>query len=471
MRLKDRGGDCDDAMDSSRNTALDNDPVVKLEPFSPATLHEASRRAQLLPRTLGPVWPRAAVRGQTYTVHQSPGNNLWIHRALYEAPPGSVLIVAVDDTEHGYWGELMARAALERGLAGIVLDGGVRDVTEMEALRFPVFASGTCLRGAVKEPDAPGSLGEPVRLGGARIVTGDIVVGGADGVVVVPRTEASEIARRAAVRETLEAEIREALSRGGRLLDLLTGPTPDRGRLIPERLRALDSCVVSDALDRLGLEGAVEGFLRWGPGVRVAGRAVTMALEPGAAPEGACRSHGSHSASSHLGTRALARAGPDDVIVVANGGLKGGGAWGGLLGLEAHVRRVAGVVVDGMLRDADEVDELSVPVLARGTTPRTARGRFHEASSGEPVEVGGVRVEPADWVLADGSGAVFVGQDHVGAVLDLAEELAAREGRMAAALRRGEPGVRVMDVSYERMLDVDPPDHQAAERDPDGGES
>lgn len=218
-------------------------------------------------------------------------------------------------------------------------------------------------------------------------------------------------------------------------------PEADPG--LVERLKRLDTCAVSDALDRLGLEGALTGFQRWGPPRRMAGRVVTVRLEPGPASPG----------MSHLGTRAVSAAGPGDVIVVANAGRTAGGSWGGLLTLQAHLRRVSGVVVDGALRDADEVAELNVPVLARGTTPRTARGRFHEAETGGPVVVCGVRVDPGALLLADGSGVVVVAARDANRVLALAGEVMDREARMAQRLKDGHRGSDVLDGGYERMLD------------------
>ncbi len=219
--------------------------------------------------------------------------------------------------------------------------------------------------------------------------------------------------------------------------------TGDSISAVVDRLGRLDSCALSDALDRLSLEGSLAGFRRWGPRRRVVGRVITVALELGPGPPG----------GSHLGTGALSGAGADHVIVVANSGLVEAGSWGGLLTLEAHLRGVAGVIVDGALRDVDEVEVLNVPVFARCATPRTARGRFHEVATDVPVDVEGVRVEPGSWVLADGSGVVFIPREDLLHVLPVAEEIADREARMAAALRDGGPGTEIMDARYERMLE------------------
>lgn len=209
------------------------------------------------------------------------------------------------------------------------------------------------------------------------------------------------------------------------------------------RLQRLDTCAVSDALDRLGLDGALGGFRRWGGSGVVAGRVTTVLLEAGPA----------EAAGPHLGTRALGAAGPDNVIVVANQGRTEAAAWGGLLTLQAHLRRLTGVIVDGALRDADEIGRLGVPVFGRTASPRTARGRFHEVATDVAVRIEGVTVGPGDLVVADGSGLVFVRGHEVEAVLGLAEEVAQCERRMAEALRRGDAGADVLGAVYERMFE------------------
>jgi regulator of RNase E activity RraA len=372
-----------------------------------------------------------------------------------------VIVAVTGAPAFGYWGELMTRAAQARGLAGLVILGGVRDVDALEALGFPVFASAVCMRGTSKDPLCPGTLGEPVRLGEAVVSPGDLVVGDRDGVVALPmgcagdrsaddradeaprRAAVTALAERARAREAAEERIREALAGGERLMNLL--PIPE-ARSAPvdtrTRLARLDTSVLSDALDSLSLEGSVGGFQRWGRRSRIAGQAVTVTLEPGPAPPG----------GGHLGTRALGEARAGDVLVVANQGRLEAGSWGGLLTLGAQEAGVAGVVVDGALRDADEVDELAVAVFARASTPRTARGRFHEVATGAPVEVGGVTVEPGAWVVADGGGVVFIPAAEVARVIEVAEEMAAREAEMAIALRAGRRGAEVLDGRYEEML-------------------
>lgn len=212
-----------------------------------------------------------------------------------------------------------------------------------------------------------------------------------------------------------------------------------------QRLRRLDACAVSDALDKLGLPGAVTGLpQRSGPG-RIAGRAVTMKVGPGQPPPGP---------PVHLGCTAIALAGPDDVIVVEQRSGVEAGCWGGLLTLGAQVRGVAGVVADGPLRDVDEALALDFPVFARSLTSRTARGRVVELGTQVPVQIGEVPVQPGDYVLADRSAVIVIAAARIAAVLDAAEAIAGKEAAMAKAILAGTPIAQVMGGAYERMLET-----------------
>jgi 4-hydroxy-4-methyl-2-oxoglutarate aldolase len=210
------------------------------------------------------------------------------------------------------------------------------------------------------------------------------------------------------------------------------------------RAAALDTSVLSDALDALERPGAIDVLGPIWAGARLAGRAVTVRLAPGPAPAG--------SAPVHLGARAIERAGPGTVIVMDNAGRSGMAAWGGLLSTAALARGVAGVVVDGLVRDADEARYLAFPVFARGATPRTARGRIHEVEVGGPVALAGIPVHPGDIVVADGSGVIVISEPDAAAVIGKAEELAARETAMEARVRAGEAPSAVLGIAYESML-------------------
>jgi 4-hydroxy-4-methyl-2-oxoglutarate aldolase len=208
------------------------------------------------------------------------------------------------------------------------------------------------------------------------------------------------------------------------------------------RLSNLDTCAVSDALDRLQLTGVVLGLRPLTVLRRVAGRVLTTELGPA----------DGRKSIRHLGTAAVDAARPGDVIVMAHKGRLDAAGWGGLLSLGAVKKGVAGVIVDGAARDIDESRELDLPVFARAAVPLTARGRVLEYNWNQKVQVGNVEVSPGDLVLADGSGVVFVAADQAERVLAAAEEIAARERAMAEGVRAGKPMADVMGANYENLL-------------------
>jgi 4-hydroxy-4-methyl-2-oxoglutarate aldolase len=208
------------------------------------------------------------------------------------------------------------------------------------------------------------------------------------------------------------------------------------------RLLKLDSCAVSDALDKLGLKGSVTGLERYSTDRRIAGRVVTVTL---AAAEG-------RSNTRHLCTAAIEAAQPGDVIVVEQRTGIDAASWGGNLALGAKVRNIAGVIVEGPVRDLDDCRKLDFTVYGRSHTARTARGRIVEVATNEPVTVGDVTVTPSDYVLADASAVVFVQAADIERVVATAESIMAREDAMAQALREGKPISQVMGANYEHML-------------------
>jgi regulator of RNase E activity RraA len=195
----------------------------------------------------------------------------------------------------------------------------------------------------------------------------------------------------------------------------------------------LDTATVSDALDLCGLPPG-QGGLRpmWGR-PKVAGFAVTVELEPLSAQPDA------EPGGAHILTGAIAGAGPDDVIVVANGGRTDVSSWGGIVSVGAAVRSVRGVITDGACRDVSQARELGFPVFARARVPVTARGRLRQKSAGEPVAVGDVTVRPGDVVMADEDGIVVVPRERAAEVLSTARRLAGRETAIAAEVRAGVP--------------------------------
>jgi 4-hydroxy-4-methyl-2-oxoglutarate aldolase len=186
-----------------------------LDEFDAATVHEAYGRRGSLPSEIKPIASAFRVCGPAFTVDCPPGDNLWIHRAVYAARPGEVLVVHTrGEKEAGYWGEILSEAAVARQLGGLVTDGGVRDVARLAEIGFPVFAANVCLRGTAKDPNADGRLGEPIVIGTTLVRSGDLVVGDHDGVVVVAAEVVGAVAAAAEQRVHKEQDVIARLRNG-----------------------------------------------------------------------------------------------------------------------------------------------------------------------------------------------------------------------------------------------------------------
>jgi regulator of RNase E activity RraA len=162
---------------------------------------------------------------------------------------------------------------------------------------------------------------------------------------------------------------------------------------------------------------------------RIAGFAATAELEP---------SNGEH-AGAHILTEAIAEAGAENVMVVANGGRGDVSSWGGIVSVGAAMRSIRGVVTDGACRDVDQARELGFPVFARAQVPVTARGRLQQKSAGAPVRLGQVTVSPGDVVMADEGGVVVIPRDRAAEVLAAARGVRAREEQIETEVRAGVP--------------------------------
>lgn len=182
-----------------------------------ATLGESGGKP-MHPR-LRPVWSGARTAGPAFTVKCAPGDNLAVHAAVVEAPAGSVLAVTTDPPERGYWGEVLTTAAEARGIKGLVIDGGVRDVAALEAHRFPVFSTLIALPGAQKLRG--GEIGGAARVGDVEVRTGDWVVGDRDGVVVIAREDLDEVLAKGRGRAQRESAMFMQLRDGATTIELL----------------------------------------------------------------------------------------------------------------------------------------------------------------------------------------------------------------------------------------------------------
>jgi 4-hydroxy-4-methyl-2-oxoglutarate aldolase len=189
-----------------------------------ATLGESGARA--MRARIHAAWPGARLAAPAFPVRCTAGDNLAIHVAVARAAAGDALVVDVGDfRELGYWGEVLTTAAQARGLSGLVIDGGVRDIAEIQAHGFPVFSSMIALRGATKS--RTGLIRAPIQCGGVAVELGDWIVGDADGVVVVPEATLADVINAGRVRASKEAAMFRALWEGRTTIELLDlDPSP-----------------------------------------------------------------------------------------------------------------------------------------------------------------------------------------------------------------------------------------------------
>jgi 4-hydroxy-4-methyl-2-oxoglutarate aldolase len=199
------------------------DLALALAPYNAATVHEAYDRRGAMSPDIKPIVSGLKLCAPVMTARTMPGNNLIVHQALYQTPPGWALAIATGgDRTFGYWGELLTTAAIAQRVAGLVIEGAVRDVAELRTTGFPLFAGGVSMRGTTKLPE--GDLGITISLAGVDLSPGDILVGDDDGVVRVRLADVQSVAQRAADRVAHERATRAALLAGATTLDLYGWP-------------------------------------------------------------------------------------------------------------------------------------------------------------------------------------------------------------------------------------------------------
>lgn len=203
---------------------LDNEVVVdRFLGFDPATLYEAAGHRGMVDPTIRPAWPGARLCGVVATVECPPGDNLMLHHAVAAAEPGTVIVANLGSyLLTGAWGEILTVAAQAAGVAGLAVDGAVRDIGAIAEHEFPVFSRGLAIGACTK--DRIGKLGTPIQFGGVTVRSGDIIVGDADGLVIIEQDRADAIYEAALGRRQKEAEMMAKLRQGKTTIELLGLP-------------------------------------------------------------------------------------------------------------------------------------------------------------------------------------------------------------------------------------------------------
>jgi regulator of RNase E activity RraA len=351
--------------------------------------------------------------------------------AIADAEPGDVLVIANDGrVDVSCWGGLLSLGSVRQRVAGVIADGACRDITAARSYGLPVFARAVTprtARGRLRQK----STGAPVCVAGITVCHGDLVVADDSGVAFVPRQHASDVVTRAeeiiARESAIAADIRAGVPINQAMLDARLAGHDDGGeRAIPstERMAALPTAAISDALDKLTLRGALLGIAPLFPGQKACGRAYTV---------------GYTSVDDSRGTVGdfLDDVPADAVIVIDNHGRTDCTVWGGIMTQVAAARGIAATVVHGVCRDVEEASQRGYPVWSAGRFMRTGKDRVRLAFVQRPVTIDGVPVRPDDLVCCDADGVVVVPADRAAEVAEMAGRIQETELAIMSAVASG----------------------------------